>query len=1220
MMHSNSGRTVSIPSEGSSLSSYALLSPPSSINPEPAYIAVSAASQLVSSELETDGVTISASALTQLNSFLDHILFNILLAAKSTKLSLVKPATQSVLKPKLGKAALAAADEELREYLGDDEDDDENLETNLDPGMQREFDLELAWKLARLRCMVYSRLGDLEEDDEDEYIERENLDERGGRPRRFSSHPSRVTTASAIFLTSVIEFLAEQALAHIAQVMRRKLSKSHAGQGNLDPTAALSFSSDRVVVSDADMRHLGLDGPLQKLWRGWRHQVRIPTDPTSRPIWPESPSVCGHSRKASMATLDATSAPEHQLSVAEVLHETNPARIPLPIAENDVNEIEIPGLASAHDSGFINNTYRRSSEQKLQRRRSLEPLSSPTAPVTPVLLTEGSHSSQVAETRPTVQHTRSRSLPTSPTLSPQGPSSNVVNRALHAPESLDKGAKVPDTNVGQEREQDMLPQGPESSDKSVGSIDEPRSFSIAGVAMPGSFPAGYSSNETEVGRAIDMSVAKVDKQLSELLPLSDRITPPDSLEAPTSSMALSTHATTTLEPALPIIAHPPRASSKVPNESALHNEQNYPIQLGTFTPAAAAQPEHTGAQPIALSQDIIGKSMGVPDETFPTTPTSEAQKRRGQAGFPSEYGETKTRSNSKSSRHTQGSSSSSKLLGFDREAKSTMPVASDRAGVQRVYPGAGAAQDVNDHVGRPSTPHSTKDSRPGTANSRISSLKQGNLTGASVDTPTSNGGSHKRNVEQHDKKARLDSLIQGEETLKYTLTPRTMREMEAPESPRRKSQTRELADIFKDTAPLGSVEPEAVRRKSSSPADGMNGLRASPPHSFAIQPSAAVAVDPFQLGINEQKPPLSPVSKFLRNQQQPRGPKVEKASTRDLADFAKSTGPESPGQLPKAVSSLTAEPVQPGQPKRAKSAAPRFLPRDPVVKGANSDLIDFIREGPPRAKGDGTHRIPRTVAPFRTTMDSDEFNSLGTPQNFDSPHSGSSNPGASVVTKSTVDSRTGLMDSTNRTALNPANSSSLGRAQVPKRASEASNQPMRKQTRVKDPYAIDVENDDGIDDGLGKPPRYGEESLIDFLRNTSPSTESQTQPQPLMLSTKTLASQSPNLLRKTTNGGFMERIKRTTSTHSLSRNGDARSSLQTSNRSHTSARPGNQLRPSSPHLVQSGSRFDSYKPTQTTYAAHVERNRQKTAAQGVDANNDEGGLAKFFSRKRRVAA
>ncbi len=443
---------------------------------------------------------------------------------------------------------------------------------------------------------------------------------------------------------------------------------------------------------------------------------------------------------------------------------------------------------------------------------------------------------------------------------------------------------------------------------------------------------------------------------------------------------------------------------------------------------------------------------------------------------------------------------------------------------------------------------------------------------------------------------------------------------QAPESPRHRSQTQDLADFFRDTAPPGSSEPEAVVRKSSSPVEGMNGLRASPPYSFAMPPSTAVAVDPSQLGMKEQKTPLSSASKYLHNQQQPRDPRFGKTSTRDLADFAKSTGPEGPGQLPKAVSSPLAEPIQPTQPKRAKSAAPRFLARDPVVKGANSDLIDFIREGPPRAKGDITHRIPRTVAPFRTTMDSDELNSLETPQDPDSRNSVSSTLGASVVTKSTVDSRTGLMDSTNRTALNPANSSNLGTGQVPKRASEASNQPKRKQTRTKDPYAIDLGSDDEIDDGLGKPPRYQEESLIDFLRNSSPPPESQTQPQPLLLSTNTLASQSPNVLRKATNGGFRERVKRTASTHSLSRSGSAGPAPQISERSQTSARPGNQLRPSSPHLVQSGSRFDSYKPTQTTYAAHVERNRQKSAARGTEVNHDEGTLTKFFSRKRRAAA
>lgn len=364
----------------------------------------------------------------------------------------------------------------------------------------------------------------------------------------------------------------------------------------------------------------------------------------------------------------------------------------------------------------------------------------------------------------------------------------------------------------------------------------------------------------------------------------------------------------------------------------------------------------------------------------------------------------------------------------------------------------------------------------------------------------------------------------------------------------------------------------------------------------------------------QQQAPTSPGAKSVRSQYQPRDPKIEKPSTGDLADFAKSTGPEDPGQLPKAVARV------PAQTRRANSTATRFQARDPIVKGASSDLIDFIREGPPRANGDGTHRIPRTVAPFRTTMDSDELNALEPPQDLARRGSGSSNQDGSIVTKSTVNSRTGLIDSTNRKPLNSANTSNLASSQVSKNYAIEAAQPKRKQRRVRDPYAIDMGSDDEIDDGLGKPPKYEEESLMDFLRNSSPPPESKQQPQPLILSANYMAAQPQRTPKKPAQGGFRERLKRTASTNSLSRHGGAKSSPASSDRPPTLNRTGSQIRPLSPHLVQSGSRFDSYKPTQTTYAAHVERNRQKEPTQGLDDGRDEGSLSRFFSRRRRVAA
>lgn len=62
-------------------------------------------------------------------------------------------------------------------------------------------------------------------------------------------------------------------------------------------------------------------------------------------------------------------------------------------------------------------------------------------------------------------------------------------------------------------------------------------------------------------------------------------------------------------------------------------------------------------------------------------------------------------------------------------------------------------------------------------------------------------------------------------------------------------------------------------------------------------------------------------------------------------------------------------------PTRTTSSAgrSRLQARDAVVPRGDSvsDLIDFVRSGPQMEKQD--HRIPRTVAPFRSTMDSDQM-------------------------------------------------------------------------------------------------------------------------------------------------------------------------------------------------------------------------------------------------------
>lgn len=785
-------RSYSISSEVSSLPGQHLLAPPASINPEPAYVAISAASQLVSSELEIEEVTISASALAQLNSFLDHILFNILLAAKSTKLSLLRPAIVNVLKPKLGKAATSGADEELREYLGDEEDENEDEDAEADPDVEikQEFDLELAWKLARLRCMVYSRLGDLEEDDEDEYIERENLDERGGRPRRFSSHPSRVSTASAIFLTSVIEFLAEQALAHAAQATQRKLSKTRVSQDAADPTGSLYFASDRIVVSDADMRQLGRDSPLQKLWRGWRHQVRSPTDPSLRSMSPESFVVPDHGRKASMGASDQFQEFEavHRPTVAQVLHEDDPASVPLPMTDNDIEEIEIPESASTHDNEDLTKANGSSNKDRLRRPKSFEQFSSAAKPPIPVASDGPMASVEGRSVRPAIRHVRSRSLPTSPSLRPTTIRNNVPTSDSNGPESQIPESQI-DSNEAEaaDIEQPSIGatlQEPFDPSRDLTGGDGLSGGSLAAIAMPGSFPQGITADTDEGEEGTDISEESVDHYLpdspsvSPIEPSADEVSAnAGHVSTAIPSAAKGSQESNTISLVQSGSTNPPRVSSK----DSIDNTSRRQLLPSALPDSVALIPgvvhgNHAKAVPSAPLGSTTSNATDTPDGNFPGARNMGAQKRQGQVIFPLESKDIRGSESSKSPQHSPNSSSSSKLLGFDREQHSAAQIGSNRAGVKRIYPVADTEDGIT-QFNRPSTSHSIKEQRPDSASSRYSSSIRGISARASLDTAVGTGQGTKASMEDEPNQS-LDNLIRSKDTLKYTLTPQSVRQVE----------------------------------------------------------------------------------------------------------------------------------------------------------------------------------------------------------------------------------------------------------------------------------------------------------------------------------------------------------------------------------------------------------------------------------------------------------
>lgn len=247
-----------------------------------------------------------------------------------------------------------------------------------------------------------------------------------------------------------------------------------------------------------------------------------------------------------------------------------------------------------------------------------------------------------------------------------------------------------------------------------------------------------------------------------------------------------------------------------------------------------------------------------------------------------------------------------------------------------------------------------------------------------------------------------------------------------------------------------------------------------------------------------------------------------------MADFIRSTGPDRPQEnvLPLRTSSRagsemsktgTASTVRalgrkisnrsvngsnaqpPSRGSDAQSTRPRIQlePRSPAAAGGSSaDMIDFIRQGPPVSHRDGQHRIPRTVAPFRSTVDSDEFNHLMNESSKD-------NTPLESMYGSTRSKQSTRASTNSRTELLPAQTT----AQPSQHLSAPEPQIVRKRRRVRDPYAIDTDSEEEEEDdlltALPKPKGQQEESLVDFLNSAAP--PSDYQPQPFVLDPTTVA-------------------------------------------------------------------------------------------------------------------
>ena len=367
-------------------------------NPQPLFVAQSAAETLTSAELDRP-VKVTEAALDLVNSFLDQTLYSLLSVSKSTSIGSIRVAVPKLLKPRLGQAALSAGDEEVRDIL-----DASDFGQNQRPTAKvrpADFDLELVWKLARLRCMVYSRLGDLEEEDEDDILEQEGLSEHMQNPK------TSTTPLEALFLAAILGFLGEQALCTAVQHAERRHDSQIARRSTDSGVGSDDETEDELVLEPIDMLQLGREGPLSRLWRSWRRDLRSteagPSRPASRgypfpPIAAESP----HVRRGSLPTNESV-IPEE-----ETPNTSTPSQIPLPMRDSDVDEIEVPGLAPPLEG-------EKDPRVQLPERSDRRPSSALIMPARDdqsdaTSLTDQDYSER-SDRRPQPSRTRSRSLP-----------------------------------------------------------------------------------------------------------------------------------------------------------------------------------------------------------------------------------------------------------------------------------------------------------------------------------------------------------------------------------------------------------------------------------------------------------------------------------------------------------------------------------------------------------------------------------------------------------------------------------------------------------------------------------------------------------------------------------------------------------------------------------------------------------------------------------------
>ncbi|KAL5399409.1 hypothetical protein PMIN06_001402 [Paraphaeosphaeria minitans] len=1164
-----SSRAPSFSSDRPSLAGTVTFQMPSSVRPAPAYIAASVASQIVTdthnAQLREDtavsddqdpgaglsNVLFSEQALSLLNAFLDHLLFAFLSTARSPSLTAIRPAIINVLKPRLARDAMATADEELAGLLAGEDDEEFPAQQR---GEGERWDVEKVWKRTRLRIMVYTRLGELEDEDEERYVQQErglSMDESDG------GEAGLVSWASAIFLTSIIEHVAEQTLLISGQAAFTRLSARMRKMDQQSPDGE-EQQLERFIVEEFDVEKVALNSALGRLWRTWRKRVRSPIMPLSpRGIHSMSSYTSLHRRHLSHDTdhgsiIDGVpEVPEYKPTETEIA-----ANIPLPIGDNDIKEIEVPGLAHTFE----------------ENESAQTPVTRPQRPTSVIMLAPAELlRNRVAKERPLSVPPPQRKSLVIPAFSEQeraeqGSEEEADDLPFETPMEAMEPTSDDDSYIHDERQEDMHHDNEENGDHEA-DADMVAFAASTGLGFGMTLPRGSIDTEKKSTLGKEEDDADTPTQanydgdsrvfVSKRMSL-EKAGPPGIVRtySTRSSSLISQNRSQPNSPGMTpnldarSFLDDDNSEDDTPGADAIGVARTSNIPIPSPSPSAevngtekapghAKHPSHGGYVEVPPRQiaptAIEVRSTPTPDGTRGPAEIPDARKEVQRRDVPQPYvhvPQSRPREFTPPGTRLSSLQETEAWQSKQQQHQPSIPVKSARRG----SPSEGSARYTSPHRAREppmtvaerpthlksiegSPPRSGLTDGPADAKNSLKrvSSSSSSTAGRSVGTSILHSGRESSTsldgrprglsgrMSEEDRQREFDSLVRSDETVKVTLTPQNMRDMDEAAVVRRESPK----PSPKPAKSSVTVYPRVNADKDSQFGSQHLPARTAPRSNGPIPSSSSKG---------SLKKPLA------------REPQVKGDSMRDFADFIRSTGPAPGDEKPVqrfALSRTGAKPTNGSSSvgglgrklstRRTSShshssslagdgpsAKPRIHmePRSPAgQRSGNDDLIDFIRQGPPNSNN-GQPRIPRSVAPFRTTVDSDQFDHMLDNGNVESAYSSQVST-ASKQSSQTSSSKTGLIPKQNVTQ--PAYSNTP--QQLSGSMSNAEPQITRTRRRIKDPYAIDSDDED--DDLLtalptSSKPVHREESMMDFLNSMEPASNSP--PQAFMLSPETIAA------------------------------------------------------------------------------------------------------------------